>query len=478
MTTKIAILGAGPGGYTAAVKAAQMGADVTVIKKDQAGGTCLNRGCIPSKVMISTAELLRKMQKAGSYGIALEGDVRADMPALMERKNRIVNAQTDGILKLLNHHHVRYIRGEGVIRKNNLAAVRTNQDETHHAPWDKLIIAAGTRPFELPELPFDGERILSSDHALNLQTVPESLLIVGGGVIGCEFAFLLSALGARVTIVEALSRMLPLPSVDEACSTTLQREMKKRKIRFMVDSTVAGAAEKDGKLNVEIRSSPSGGNGSGGKNDPVFQQVDKILDCIGRTPVTPDIEGLDALGVETDEKGWIQANEKLETGSPGVYAVGDILGPSKIMLAHAAWTEGMAAAQNAMGGEKSMDYDRVPGAIFTAPEVANVGLTQTRAREAGYGVRADSVLFRALGKAQAIGDIAGEAKIISEIDTGRILGVHIIGPHATDLIAEAALALKMKATVRDLAETIHAHPTLAEIMMEAAMKAMDQPLHG
>jgi len=478
MTNRIAILGAGPGGYTAAVKAAQMGADVTVIEKDTAGGTCLNRGCIPSKVLITTAELLEKMKKADSYGIALEGSARVDMPALMERKNRIVKIQTDGIRNLLKHHRVNYIQGTGRIRGDHLAVVRTDQGEEHQVPWDKFIIAAGTRPFELPELPFDGERILSSDHALNLHDVPESVLIVGGGVIGCEFAFLLSALGAGVTVVEAMSRMLPLPSVDEDCSKILQREMKKRKIGFMVNRTVAGAEERDGKLNVEIRPSPFGGDPSKKGEEPYFQQVDKILVCIGRTPVTSEIEGLDSLGVKADDRGWIRANEKLETGNPDVYAVGDILGPTKIMLAHVAWSEGMTAAQNAMGGEKSMNYDTVPGAIFTSPEVANVGLTETRAREEGYRVRADSALFRLLGKAQALGEIAGEAKIISEIDSGRVLGVHMIGPHATDLIAEATLAIHMKATVRDLAETIHAHPTLPEIMMETSLKAMDQPLHG
>ncbi|MFW6333851.1 MAG: dihydrolipoyl dehydrogenase [Desulfosalsimonas sp.] len=478
MTTRIAILGAGPGGYTAAVRAAQAGAEVTVIEKDNAGGTCLNRGCIPSKVMITTAELLEKIKKAQSYGIALEGSAHVDMQALLERKNRIVKAQTDGIINLLKHNRVTYMQGTGLIKGNNLAAVRTAEGKEQEIAWDKLIVAAGTRPFELPEIPFDGERIISSDHALNLRQVPESVLIVGGGVIGCEFAFLLSALGSTVTVVEALPRMLPLPSVDEDCSKVLQREMKKRKIGFMVNSTVAGAEEKDGKLNVEIRPSPFAGSPSKKDPEPSFHQVDKILVCIGRTPVTPEIKGLDSLGVQTDEKGWILANETMVTANPDVYAVGDILGPSKIMLAHSAWAEGMTAAQNAMGGGKTMDYNTVPGAIFTSPEVANVGLTEAQAGEEGYSVRADSALFRPLGKAQAIGEIAGQAKIISETGSGKLLGVHIIGPHATDLIAEAALALKMKATVRDLAETVHAHPTLPEIIMETSMKAMDQPFHG
>ena len=478
MPVKIAILGAGPGGYVAAVRAAQLGADVTIIEEDNVGGTCLNWGCIPSKVMITTAELLQKIKKADAFGIAVEGDVRLNMQRLMERKNSVIQAQTKGILDLLKHHNIHYLKGTGYLKGKGLAAARLPEGEEKEVTWDKLILATGTKPFNLPNLPFDGDKVLSSNHALSLQEVPESILIVGGGVIGCEFAFLLSALGSKVTIVEALSRMLPLPSVDEDCSKVLQREMKKRKIKFIVDRTVEGFDKIGDKLHVTIGPSPFLENPIEKDKTPLFENVDKILVCIGRKPNTTTIEGFDSIGVQLDEKGWVLTNERMETSAANVYAIGDLLGPSKIMLAHVASTEGLVAAENAMAGRCTMDYNAVPGAIFTSPEVANVGLTEAQAREQGYHVRSESVLFRTLGKAQVIGDIAGQAKIVSESDSGKILGVHIIGPHATDLIAEGTLAIQTGAKVQDLADTIHAHPTLAEIMLETSLKALDRSLHG
>ncbi len=478
MTTKITIIGAGPGGYVAAVRSAQLGAEVTVIEEDNVGGTCLNWGCIPSKIMITTAELLEKIKSAESYGISVEGTVRPNMELLMARKSKVIQDQSKGILDLLKHHKIRFLKGTGRIKGKGTAAVRLPGGEEQSVPWDKLILATGTKPYDLPGLSFDGERVLSSNHALSLKKVPESILIVGGGVIGCEFAFLLSALGSKVTIVEALSRMLPLPSVDEDCSKVLQREMKKRKIQYIVDRTVQGFEEAGGQLRVTIGPSPFLENPSEKDKTPVTQQVEKILVCIGRKPSAATIEGFDTLGVELDAKGWVLTNELMETSAPNVYAIGDLLGPAKVMLAHVASTEGLVAAENAMAGNRRMSYDTVPGAIFTSPEVANVGLTEAQAKAQGRAVRADSVLFRTLGKAQVIGDIAGQAKIVSEMGSGKVLGVHIIGPHATDLIAEGTLAVQTGATVQDLAGTIHAHPTLAEIMLETSLKAMDRSLHG
>ncbi len=478
MATRIAVLGAGPGGYTAAVGAARMGAEVTVIERDDVGGTCLNWGCIPSKVMITTAELLDKIRKAESFGITLEGAARADMPALMERKRKVISDQRSGILKLLKQNRIRYIQGTGYIKGRGMLGVRTGNGDEEQVPWDKLILATGSSIFELPGLEFDGERVLSSNHALGLEEVPESVLIVGGGVIGCEFACMLSALGSKVTVVEALSRLLPLPSLDEDCSKILQREMKKRKINFILNRTVAGLEERDGRLSVEIGPSPFLENPTEKDKKPFFEQVDKVLVCIGRTPNTSGIEGFGSLGVELDGQGWVSADHRMVTSNPDVYAIGDVLGPSRVMLAHVATAEGLVAAENAAGGDCTMDYQAVPNAVFTSPEVAGVGLTESQAGDQGREVQSSSVLFRALGKPQVMGEIAGQAKIISEIGTSRVLGVHIIGPHATDLIAEATLAVRMGATVSDLAETIHAHPTLPEIMFEASLKAAGRSLHG
>jgi dihydrolipoamide dehydrogenase len=373
---------------------------------------------------------------------------------------------------------VTYLNGTGSFKERNSITVSLPDGKTQEVPWDRLILATGTRPFELPGLPFDGRRILSSNHALELRDVPESLLIVGGGVIGCEFAFLFSSLGSAVTVVEALSRMLPLFSVDEDCSKVLEREMKKRKIRFMVNRIVKGVDDVDGRLRVTIGPSPFGKAPVEKEEETLFETADRVLVCVGRTPNTAQIKGFETLGVTLDEKGWVQSDSRMETSVPDIYAVGDVLGPDKIMLAHVASAEGLTAAENAAGGRRRMDYGAVPGAIFTSPEVADVGLTEAQARDQGIPARTETVLFRALGKAHVIGEIAGQAKIVSEKGTGRVLGVHIIGPHATDLIAEATLAVKLGATVEDLSHTIHAHPTLAEIVQETALKAMDRSLHG
>ncbi len=477
MTTRIAILGAGPGGYIAAIRAAQMGAEVTVIEKENVGGTCLNWGCIPSKIMITTAELLEKFHRAREYGIAAEGTFRADMEKLMARKNAVIQSQSKGILGLFKHHKINYILGTAAIAGPHRVTVAQDSGDEREVAWDKLILATGTTPFEIPAFPFDGHKILSSDHALSLTQVPESIVIVGGGVIGCEFAFILSSLGAKVTVVEALDRLLPIPSVDEDCSKLLQREMKKRKIKFIVNRTVESFEEQDGQLNVTIGPSPFLEAPSEKEAKPMQVQVSHMLVCIGRKPNTSDI-GLETIGLTPDERGWIAANDRMETGIEGVYAIGDVLGPEKIMLAHVASTEGQVAAENAMGADRLMDYRVVPGAIFTTPEVANVGLSEAQARDSGFDVRADSVLFRTLGKAQVIGEIAGQAKIVSDRQSGEVLGVHIVGPHATDLIAESALAMQMGGSVKDVAGTIHAHPTLAEIMLEVSCKALDKSLHG
>ena len=477
MSKKITIIGAGPGGYVAAIRAAQLGAQVNIIEEDNVGGTCLNWGCIPSKIMITTAELFEKYKRSQEFGLKLEGTIRPDMQQLMARKAKVIQDQTRGILELFRQNRISYLRGMGVIAGPGLAVVQSADGGMLEVPWDKLIVATGTQPFNLPSLPFDGHRILSSNHALSLSEVPRSIMILGGGVIGCEFAFILSSLGSQVTVVEAMDRLLPLPSVDEDCSRVLQREMKKRKIRFILKRTVQALDHNGEKLRVTLGASPFLADLTEKEKEPIIEEVDKILVCIGRKPNTAGL-GLNKLGVKLNEKGWIITDERMRTNVPDVFAIGDVLGPAKIMLAHVASTEGLIAAENAVGGNRAMAYDIVPGAIFTMPEVANVGLSESQARKRGLSVRADSVLFRNLGKAQVIGEIAGEAKIVSDAETGRILGVHIVGPHATDLIAEGALAIKMRATVRDLAETIHAHPTLAEVMLEASFKSLDRSLHG
>ena len=475
MAIETVVIGAGPGGYVAAIRAAQLGARVTVIEREDVGGTCLNRGCIPSKIMISAAELLDRIRRAGEFGVRTDGAACPDMKAVMARKNRVIRDQARGILDLFHHHQIRYVRGEAAIRGPGAISVRGADRQASDLTWDRLILAPGARPQDIASFPFDGERILSSDHALSFDEVPESIMILGGGVIGCEFAFLFASLGSRVTVVEAMDRVLPLPSIDEDCSKVLQREMKKRKIKLLVKQTVQGVDYCGDGLRVTVGPTPFAGEAP--SKEPLVLDEKKVLVCIGRKPNTSGL-GLDTVGVRLDPRGWILADERTATHAPGVYAIGDVLGPQRIMLAHTASHEGMVAAENALGGSRAMDYGVVPGAVFTSPEVANVGLSEARAREMGYEVRADTVLFRNIGKAQVMGEIAGEAKIVTEAATGRILGVHMVGPHVTDLIAEGALAVKTGCTVKDLAETIHAHPTLAEAMMEVSFKSLGRSLHG
>jgi len=477
MGKKVAVIGGGPGGYVAAVRAAQLGAEVTLVENDNLGGTCLNWGCIPSKVMKTTADRMEISQGSREYGIVSEGSPHLDMDALTRRKALVIEMQRTGIEKLLKHHRVRHVRGTGRVPRYGKLQVTAEDGKDLLFSWERLLIATGSRPAGIPLFPFDGDKVISSNDALFLESIPDSMVIVGGGVIGCEFAFIFSALGARVTVVEALDRILPLSGVDQDCSKVLQREMKKRKIAFFVNRTVEKVEHKGPLLSIRISPSLAPEDKGRKETEQILLEVEKVLVCVGRSPNTARL-GLESLGVETDERGWIRTDARMATSAEHVFALGDVLGPGKVMLAHVASREGTIAAENAMGGTREMSYDVIPSAIFTSPEVADVGLTEAEAVARGKSVRADTVLFRNMGKAQVLGDLAGEAKIVSDAATGKVLGVHLIGPHATDLIAEGALAVQTGCTVGQLAETIHAHPTLAEIMYETSLKALDRSLHG
>jgi dihydrolipoamide dehydrogenase len=344
-----------------------------------------------------------------------------------------------------------------------------------------LIIAVGAKPMDVPDFSFDYKKILSSDDILVLDEIPNSMTIVGGGVIGCEFAFIFSALGCNVTIVEAMSRLLPLPSVDEACSKLLLREMKKCKIKVFCDTIVTNADTAGDGVAISLAPSPFTDNSKPQKLKINDIQSQVMAVCIGRPPLSDGL-GLENIGLSTMGPGWIPANEHMEIPVENVYAIGDILGPEKTMLAHVTSHEGLVAAQNAIKStaepKLTMAYDVVPGAIFTMPEVGTVGLSEKQAIAWGFEVETASVNFRVLGKAQAIDEIAGEAKMIIEKKSQKVLGVHMIGAHATDLIAEATRAIEKGLTAKEIAHTIHAHPTLTEIMGEVASKTMGMPLHG
>lgn len=477
MTQKIMVIGGGPGGYVAALRAATLGADVTLIEKENLGGTCLNWGCIPSKIMKHTADMLHKSRQASDFGIKIDGPVLPDMAGLMARKDKILASQRAGIDGLLKARKISVIKGCAAVTGQGTLMVTDEDGTKQPLNWDKLIIATGTKPMNVPDFAFDGKKILSSNDILVLDHVPESLTIVGGGVIGCEFAGIFNALGTKVTIVEAMSRLLSLPSVDGAMSKLLLREMKKQKITVYCDTVVTGCDTTGTGCRISLAKSPFTDNPKA--RDPKTDTLssDLMAVCIGRTPLSAGL-GLETIGLDTTGPGWIDVNDHMETAVENVYAIGDILGPSRVMLAHVASHEGLVAAANAMGGKDSMAYDAIPGAIFTMPEIGTVGVSEEEARKKGLEIDTASVNFRVLGKAHAIDEIAGEAKMIVEKSTGRVLGVHIIGPHATDLIAEATLAVEKGLTAKNIAHTIHAHPTLAEIMGEVAAKMTGMPLHG
>ncbi len=469
MPLKLVIVGGGPGGYVAAVHAAHGGAEVTLVEKEALGGTCLHWGCIPTKIFRHSADLLEKIQKSDEFGITGVGRVEADLVKLQARKEKIIQAQLAGLEQLMAKNKIQVMRGTGSISGKGRLMITTPDRKKSEIKWDKLILATGSSPMELPGLPFNNTNIVTSSELLALDTVPKSAVIVGGGVIGCEFANILNAFGAQVTIIEGLGRLLPIPCVDESCSKTLLREMKKKKIDTAVNSTVTDIRRNGSLLTISTGPSPWADENS--TIQPGEITADMVMVSIGRAPATDGLQ-LETMQIKTDKKGWIEVDATLQTSHPDVYAIGDVLGPGHVMLAHVASAEARIAAANALGENKVMDYSAVPSAIFTMPEIGCVGLTEREAEEKGLSFRSDSVLFRVIGKAQVIGEIAGEAKIVSEEKTGRVLGAHIIGPHATDLIAECTLAIKVGATLHDLAETIHAHPTLAEVIMEVAHKAV------
>ncbi len=456
---RIVILGAGPGGYVAAIKAAQLGADVTVVEDTEVGGTCLNRGCIPTKALVSSAEVLYKVKHAKDYGLELNGDVRADIEKVMLRKDKVVSTQVKGIRGLFKSWGVRLVEGRGVLLGPQKIKVTLKDGSEEDIDTDKIIIATGSRPAQIPAFPIDGERILSSDHALNLTEIPQSLLIIGAGVIGCEFAFIYKEFGSEVTMVEMMPNAVS--TEDEEISKVLERELKKRKIKLIANIKIEKVEVKESSVSAVL-------------SDGKVIEAEKALVSIGRAMNSENL-GLDAAGVKTGQRGEILTNDRMETNVEGIYAVGDVTGG--IMLAHVASREGVIAAENATDGDSVMKYDVVPAAIFTSPEIGSVGLREKQALDKGLKIRVGRFQFRALGKAHAMGEIVGLVKMIADEQTDRILGAHIIGAHASDLIHEIALAIEKGLTAKDIAHTIHAHPTLSEGIMEAAEDVHDSAIH-
>lgn len=455
----IAILGAGPGGYVAAIRAAQLGARVTVVENQALGGVCLNWGCIPSKALLSVVELGDKAKKAAELGLKLDGPVSYDLARMVTRKNKVVETLVKGIATLFKTWGIEHLEGTGeLLDERTLRVVKRDGTEAR-VQADAIILATGSSWPNLPLFPIDGRQIITSKEALDLTEIPASLLIIGAGVEGCEFASLYGGMGTQVTMVELLPRILPLE--DEEIASFMDRELKKRGVTIHTGTTVEKLERQNGTIKAILK-------------DGTALVTEKLLVSVGRGLNSTGI-GLEKVGVQVGKRGEILVNERLETNVPGVFAIGDVVG--KAMLAHVASAQGKVAVANALGHQRQIRYDVVPAGIFTLPEIGRVGLTEQQARERGQKSEAEIKIGRfrhiALGKAHGVGDTTGLFKIITDAKTGSILGVHIIGAHAADLIHEAAFAMQLGATASAVAEMIHAHPTLSEGIMEAA-----EDVHG
>ena len=455
----LVIIGSGPGGYVAAIKAAQLGQSVTVIEDTEIGGTCLNRGCIPTKSLIASTELLAKTRQLDSYGIDLEGSITPNLERIMARKDKIVSTQVKGIRGLFKSWGIKLIEGKAHLADNQNVEVRLHDGTNRTIKAQNIIIATGSSPAQIPTFPVDGQNILTSDHALALKKIPESIAIVGAGVIGCEWAFIFRELGSEVTLIEMLPRALATEDTD--VSALLAREFKKKKIKLITETSVSKVVVESDCIVAKLL-----------KGTEIV--AEKLLVSIGRAFNSSGL-GLEGVGVETGKSGEILVDEQMRTNRPGIYAVGDVTGG--ILLAHTASTEGVVAARNICGEKASMDYSCVPAAIFTSPEIASVGIRDFEAQEQGIATRTGTFQYRALGKAHAIGEITGFFKVIADANTDKVLGVHILGANASVIIHEAALAIRNGLTSRDIAATIHAHPTLSEGLFEAAEDVHDNAIH-
>ncbi|HDP36621.1 MAG TPA: dihydrolipoyl dehydrogenase [Candidatus Atribacteria bacterium] len=456
----VAIIGGGPGGYVSAIKAAHLGLKAVLIEKDKLGGVCLNKGCIPTKALVSTAEVLNHLQRAGEFGIKVK-DYSIDFPALMKRKDLITRRLSSGVEQLMKANQIRVIRGEGQIIEPGTVEVTDIAGEKEIIKTKNIIIATGSKVMRLPIPGIDNEGVITSDEALSLSELPSRMIIIGGGVVGIEFAGIFKALGVEVNVVEMLPRIL-LP-IDEEIARRLTQILKRKGIEILTDCKVKEI--KKNHQNLEVLVSTNDGEKR--------LETEKVLLAAGRVPELRNID-VQRLGIEL-EKGAIKIDEKMRTNIPGIYAVGDVVG--KIMLAHVASREGIVAVENIFGKEVLMDYKVVPNCVFSIPEVASVGLTEEEARKENSNIKVSKFPFMANGKALGMGETEGMIKIIAEADTSELLGLHILGAHASDLIAEGALALSMEATAFEIVNTIHAHPTLAEAIAEAAEGILGKPIH-
>lgn len=458
---KIVIIGAGPAGYVGAIRAAQLGAEVILIEKGDVGGVCLNVGCIPTKVLTSAAHSLTQFKRSDQFGIKSDAP-SLDLPQLMRKKEQTVRRFVSGVKHLLKSNKVNIISGTAKLLDRKTVEITQKDGKKEKIDTDRILICTGSVPV-VPDIPgIDSEGILGSTEALDIQSVPEKFLIIGAGAIGCEFASIYHAFGSEVVLVEMLLQILP--TEDEEITKNLRRLWERKGIQIHTDSKITKIADsKNGKKKVTVSTS---------EGEKEFE-VHKILVSAGRKAFTSGL-GIEEVGIKTG-KGTILVDEYMTTNVEDIYAAGDCIGGR--LYAHVASMEAETAVENALGANKKMDYAAVPGCIFTHPEVGSVGLTEKAAKDKGMNIKIGRFPFIASGRALCENELDGMVKIIAEEKSGKIIGAHILGNRATDLITELTLAMKMGATVDDIIQTIHPHPTLSEPIREAALKLQNRPIH-
>ncbi|MBL8840872.1 MAG: dihydrolipoyl dehydrogenase [Planctomycetes bacterium] len=461
--TQVCVIGAGPGGYVAAIRAAQLGKKVVVVERDQVGGVCLNVGCIPSKALIAAGSLKEKIAHAATMGIKVGGPVEVDLAALVAWKAGIVKKLTGGVSGLFKTHGIEAVAGEAKLAGPGKVEVKGRDGAATTIQYDDLILATGSRPIEIPGFKFDEKDVWSSTGALAPTRLPKRLLVIGGGYIGLELGIFYAKIGSEVTVVEMTGAILP--GSDPELAAVVAKNLSKRAVKVKVATKAVGYEKKGAALHVTLEKE--------GARETV--EVDQILSTVGRRPNFENL-GLETIGLKADARGFLEVDLQRRTKVAHVYAIGDLAGQP--MLAHKASHEGLVAAA-AIAGDQAAAYDpvAVPAVIFTDPEIASVGLTEAQAKEKGLETLVGKFPFAASGRAMTRSETDGFVKVVADKKTDVVLGVHMVGPDVSELIAEAGLALEMGATVRDLAETIHAHPTLPESLMEAAEAVHGRAVH-
>jgi len=462
MNYDVLVIGSGPGGYVAAIRAAQLGMKVGVVERENLGGICLNWGCIPTKSLLKSAQVYEYAKHASDYGVSIQGELKPDFDAMVKRSREVADGMSKGVQFLFKKNKVEAITGTGALAAKNTVEVTTADGKKQNYTAKHIILATGARSRELPSLKQDGKKIIGYRDALVLSKIPKSMVVVGSGAIGSEFAYFYQSLGTQVTLVEFMPAIVP--NEDEEVSKALERSFKKNKMEVLTSASVE-AVDTSGELcRVTIKT----------KKGEQVAEAEIVLSAVG---ITSNIEniGLEKMGIEV-EKGKIKVDEYYRTNVEGIYAIGDIVhGPA---LAHVASAEGIACVEKIAGmNPHPIDYDNIPGCTYTGPEVASVGLTEKKAREAGYELKIGKFPYSASGKASAAGQKDGFVKLIFDAKYGELLGAHLIGGNVTEMIAELVVAKKLEITGHELIKSIHPHPTMSEAIMEAAAAAYEEVIH-